>query len=139
MATPQPQPQSQPPQPIYAADLNFFLERHFARTTSYFDDRFRGNDARMDGIISQMAIDRQESRIRDDALLKRIENLEATVKTVIDLQREMMSTMQTMQQEIREMRQEMHTGFSALNEKINELTTRVVKLEGGLPPTITES
>lgn len=85
----------------------------------------------MDGIINQISVDRQESRMRDDALLKRIENVEATLKTVIDLQREMMNSMQAMQQNIL---QEMHTGFAALDEKINELTARVVNLEGGLPP-----
>lgn len=43
----------------------------------------------------------------------------------------MMNSMQAMQQNIL---QEMHTGFAALDEKINELTARVVNLEGGLPP-----
>ena len=99
MATPQ--PQSPPPQqPIYAAELNFILDRHFARMTSYFDDRFRGSDARMDGIINQMSVDRQESRARDDALLKRIENVEATQKVIIDLQRQMQGTIETMQGQI---------------------------------------
>jgi hypothetical protein len=132
MATPQPQPAGQ--QPIYAAELNFMLERHFARITSYFDDRFRGTDARIDGIINQISVDRQESQMRDDALLKRIQNVENTQKVMIDMQRDMMNTMQTMQQEIQSMRQEIRTGFTNLDEKVNELSMRVVKLEGGLPP-----
>ncbi|MBA2681719.1 MAG: hypothetical protein H0U76_25400 [Ktedonobacteraceae bacterium] len=136
MATPQPQPQ--PQQPLFAADLNTFLERHFVRVTSYFDDRFRGNDARMDGILAQMKLDRQDSQARDDALATQIRNgfaeaftrigtLETTMKTVIDLQREMLNAIQSIQQEVR-------AGFTNLDEKVNEITMRVVKLEGGLPP-----
>jgi chromosome segregation ATPase len=128
MASPQPQPQP-PPQPIYPYDLNLALDRVHNRFVEYAD-------ARDGALASQMRVGFAEAYQRDEVLLKRIENLETTVKTVIDLQREMMSSMQAMHQSIL---QEMHTGFSALNEKINELTTRVVKLEGGLPPTITES
>lgn len=93
MATPQPTPQ----QPIYAVELNFLLDRHFARLTSYIDDRFRGSDARIDGIINQMRVDRQEAIARDDALLKRIEGVEGTQKVTIDMQRELLAAVQTLQ------------------------------------------
>ena len=133
--------QQPPQQPIYATELNFLLERHFARFTSYIDDRFRGNDARIDGIITQISVDRHESQIRDDTLLKRIEGVEATQKVIIDMQRDMISTMQAMQQamqamqqESREMRQEMRDGFAAQAERHNELMVRVDKIEKQLNP-----
>ncbi len=163
MATPQPTPQ----QPIYAAELNFFLDRHFARITSYFDDRFRGNDARLDGIIAQMTVDRHESQARDEALLRRIENVEATQKVMIDMQREMIgtmqamqatqqamqatmqtlqatqqamqATMQTLQATQQAMQQEMREGFAAQAERHNELMVRVERLERNSNPPAEES
>jgi predicted nucleic acid-binding Zn-ribbon protein len=148
MATPQ--PQSPPPQPIYPYDLNLALDRVHTKFVEYA----RGNDEalaaqmrigfaesqmRDDALTAQMRAGFAEAYSRDDALLRRIENLEATVKTVIEIQRETIAAVQEVRQEVREMHQEMHTSFSALNEKVNELSTRVMKLEGGLPPTITES
>jgi hypothetical protein len=129
----QPQP---PQQPIYPDQLSFALDRLYARLTTYVD-------ARVEAVSVQMRIDRQEAVARDEALLKRIENVEATQKVIIDTQREMIGTIQAitqelremrqemrgMQQEMREMRQEMRDGFAAQAERMGELAVRIERLE----------
>ena len=55
-------------------------------------------------------------------LLKRVEGVETTQKVIIEMQRDMLSTMQAMRQEMRE-------GFVAQAERHNELMVRVDKIE----------
>ena len=135
-------PQQPPQQPIYPDQLSFALDRLYTRITTYVD-------ARIEAVVVQMRVDRQEAVVRDEALLKRIENVEATQKVIIDTQREMIATMQMMQQDAHEMRQEMHAmrqemreirqemrdGFAAQAERHNELMVRVDKIEKQLPPS----
>ena len=122
MATPQPPPP--PQQPIYQRDLSLILDRVHTKFVEYA----RSND---EVIAAQMWVGYAESQARDDALLRRVEALETNQKFIID-------TLLKIQQDISESRQEMRAGFAALDEKINELTRRVVHLEGGLPPTTPE-
>ena len=93
MTSPQPQPQSQPQQPIYANELNNALDRQYARMVVY-------TDARIDALTTQMRVFREESIARDtelkegmralaDAILKlgqqlgqRIGNLETRVTNI---------------------------------------------------------
>jgi hypothetical protein len=110
MATPQPQPGQQP---VYQRDLNYALDRVHNRFVEYAN-------AKDEALASQMRVGFTDSFNRDEGLLRRIESVEATQKTIID-------TLQLL-------RQEMRAGFASLDEKINELTARVVKLEGGFPP-----
>ena len=74
-----------------------------------------------------------------DAILKlgqqlgqRIGNLETRATNVEATQTVIIDTLTAMRQEIQD-------GFTAQREQINELTARVVKLEGGIPPTAKES
>jgi hypothetical protein len=122
MATPQPQP---PQQPIYQRDLNYALDRVHNRFVEYAD-------ARDGALASQMRVGFTDSYNRDEtlrlelrtgheALLRRIESVEATQQVIIE-------TLQLM-------RQEMRAGFTALDEKYNEMQVRILKLEGREPPT----
>jgi len=129
MASPQPQP---PQQPVYQRDLSLILDRVHTKFVEYAN-------AKDDALAAQMRVGFAEAYQRDDALLKRIENVETTLKTVIDLQREMMNTMQSMQQTIQAMQQDINNGFASLNERFNEMNARVLKLEGREPPNKTES
>ena len=113
---------AQPQQPIYPNELKYELDRQFNRMTAY-------EDAQRDAIMSQMRVGFAESLARDDALLKRIENIESNQKVVIDMQRDMLTTMQTMRQEMQTMRQEMQDRFTEQAERHNELMVRVSKIE----------
>jgi hypothetical protein len=133
MATPQPQPAGQ--QPIYANELNNALDRQYTKLVNY-------TDARIDALVTQMRVYREESLARDnelrdgmralaDAILKvgqRISNLETRVTNIETTQTVIIDTPTAMRHEIQE-------GFTAQREQTNELTTHVMKLEGGLPPT----
>ncbi len=137
---------AQPFQPREPTDY----DRLFGRITIYID-------ARLDAITNQMRLGFAEAYARDDALLKRIENVENMQKIIIDMQREMIGTMQTMQQTMQTMQQTMQTmqqtmqtlqatqqamqqemreGFAAQAERHNELMVRVERLErNSNPPT----
>lgn len=118
-------PQQPTPQPIYPRDLGLALDRTYNHYVGYVDGKF-------EALAAQMRIGFADALARDEALVKRIETLETTMQTVIQVQREILAAIQ-------EMRQEMRTGFASLDEKINELTARVVKLEGGLPPAANDA
>ncbi len=123
MATPQPTPQ----QPIYPDQLRFELDRVYNRITDYVE-------IRIEKVLSQMRVDRQESVIRDEGLLRRIENMdqrlervESTQRVIIDTQREIIASLQSMQQQ-------MSDGFAAQAERHNELMVRVERLERNSNP-----
>ncbi len=118
-------PQQPPPQPIYPRDLNLALDRVFTRFVEYANSN---NEA----LAAQMRIGFAESYARDDALLKRIESSENTQRVIIDTQREIIATMQRMQQQITD-------GFAAQAERHNELMVRVERLERNSNPPATES
>ncbi len=139
MTTPQPNPQ----QPIYPDQLRFELDRQYTRITDYVD-------IRIEKALNQLRVDRHEAVLRDEALLKRIENIEATQKVIIDVQRELVTafqamqvtmqtmqadirtlqqTIQTMQQTIQTMQQQIADGFAEQAERHNELMLRVERLE----------
>ena len=137
-----PQPQSQPQQPIYITinELNSALDKQYTKMVAY-------TDARIDALITQMRVFRDESLARDnelregmkalaDAILKlgqqlgqRIGNLETRVTNVETTQTVIIDTLTAMRQEIQD-------GFTAQREQVNELTARIVKLEGGIPPAV---
>jgi len=127
---------AQPQQPIYPNELNLALDRLFTRVTAYIDARTDGimtqmrvdkqdSIARDEAILTQLQVDRQQSRARDEALVKRIEAVEATQQTIIN-------TLQDMKQQISD-------GFAAQAERHNELMVRVERLERGNNPPSTES
>ena len=122
---------AQPQQPIFPNELNLALDRLYARLITYVD-------ARVEALIVQARIDKQESIARDnelnngirslaDALLiltQRVSNVETTQQTIID-------TLQNMQQQISD-------GFAAQAERHNELMVRVERLERGNKPPATD-
>ncbi len=105
-----------------------------------FVEYARGND---EALAVLMRVGFAEAQARDDALLRRVEALEANQKFIIDtllkIQQSISESRQESRQKAQDMRQEMRAGFAALDEKINELTARVVHLEGGLPPPASAS
>ncbi|MBA2680452.1 MAG: hypothetical protein H0U76_18895 [Ktedonobacteraceae bacterium] len=121
-----PQSQAQPPsQPVYQRDLSLILDRVHNKFVEYAN-------AKDEALAVQMRIGFAESYNRDEALHHRIENVERRLENVESTQQIIIDTLQLLRQEVR-------AGFGALDEKINELTTRVVKLERGIPPTEPQS
>ncbi len=98
MTTPQPNPQ----QPIYPDQLRFELDRQYTRITDYVDNR-------VEKALNQLRVDRHEAVLRDEVLLKRIENIEATQKVIIDVQRELVTAFQAMQGTIQTMQGNIQT------------------------------
>jgi uncharacterized protein involved in exopolysaccharide biosynthesis len=119
---------AQPQQPIFPNELKFELDRLFSRITAYVDARF-------DGVMTQMRVDKQEAIARDEAiqqeslardkeLLQRVINAEATQQIILE-------TLRTVQQQMQE-------GFAAQAERHNELMVRVERLERRNNPPATD-
>ncbi len=68
--------QAQPPQqPVYTSELNFALDRLYARLITYVD-------ARIESLMVQMRIDKQESINRDNDLKSSIKSLADAILTL---------------------------------------------------------
>jgi uncharacterized protein YoxC len=127
-ATPQP---PQQPQPIYPNEFNLAVDRLYARLASYVDSR-------LDPIVVQMRVDRQDAQARDDALLRRLDALTATVQgqsavqqNLVTITQGLVTAVQELQAGQRALQQQISDGFAMLSERLNELVVRVERLEGG--------
>ena len=139
-------------QPVYPDEFHFEMDRLYGRLTDYVD-------ALLGKAMVQMRVDRQESKMRDEMLLKRIETVEATQTTIIDMQRSIVETLTkltTQQTAIVEqqtamiaqqaaiverldsLQEQMRDGFAAQGERISELAMRVERLERGNHPSNNE-
>ena len=128
-----PQPQPNPNQQIvYQNDLALAMDRSYEKFASY-------SDARFDRLEAQIRINEQESIARDRELAQRMSSVEATQKTIIDMQRSSIETMQTLQATMQAIQQEMREGFAAQAERHNELMVRVERLERGVTPPETDA
>ncbi len=128
-----PQPQAQPPsQPVYQRDLGLILDRVHNKFVEYANAKDEALAVQMRIGFAESYNRDMEAFNRDEALRHRVENVERRLENVESTQQIIIDTLQLLRQEVR-------AGFGALDEKINELTARVVKLEGGLPPTESQS
>ena len=126
-----PQPQSPPPQPIYPRDLNYALDRIHNRFVEYADAKDGALAAQMRVGFAEAYNRDMEAFQRDDALLRRIENVEsgitALANTVLSIverissieatQRSMEAMQQTMLQLIKDLHAEAMEAINDLRPK----------------------
>ena len=139
-----PQPPQQP-QPIYPNEFNLAVDRLYARLASYVDSR-------LDPIVVQMRVDRQDAQARDDAIFRRLDtltgavqgqgaalqNLTATVQgqgavqqNLVTITQGLVTAVQELQAVQHALQQQITDGFAMLSERLNELVVRVERLERG--------
>jgi hypothetical protein len=121
MATPQPQP---PSQPVYHRELGLILDRVHNRFVDYAN-------AKDESLASQMRVGFAEAYNRDEALLKRVENIESGMQSIantnlalaerVSTLTERVATIEATQQNIIHLIQTLH---AQVMESINDLRPR---------------
>jgi chaperonin cofactor prefoldin len=143
----------------YARSLADGTGSPYTRITDYVD-------LRVEKVLVETRLARNESRLRDEDLLKRAErleervtNVEATQAVIIELQRQTVAALQTLTQRVevlerradaaeqvardlteqmRAMAEQIRDGFAAQGEQLGELAVRMGRLERGQNPPAAE-
>ena len=108
-------------QSSFPGESNLALDRLYAKLTNYADTR-------IEALIVQMRIDRQEAQIRDDILLKRLENIEDGLRGIVDIVMSLAQQVGSLSQRISNVEAQQETTMQLMRdlhaeamEAINEL------------------